>query len=155
MGILKKVSMVGLAAVTVLALTMPSAEARHGRKGALIGGLIVGAVAGAVIAGAARADNNGYGYGDRGYGYPGYAQQPVYGGDPYYQPAPVYYQPAPVYYQPAPVYRPARRYYGYYGCGPGPQAEPGSSGREKDLYQHDRRKWKKACRNGGYGYGGY
>jgi hypothetical protein len=36
MGIVKKISMIGLAGITALALTMPSAEARSGRKGALI-----------------------------------------------------------------------------------------------------------------------
>ena len=155
MGILKKVSMVGLAGMMALALSMPSAEARNGRKGALIGGLVAGAVAGAVIAGAANGNTYGdpgygYGYGNAGYGYPAYQPQPVY------QRQPVYTYGEDPYYRPAPVYRPAPRYYGYNGCGPEPQLEPGASGREKDLYWHDRRKWKKACRRAGYGYdGGY
>jgi len=148
MGIVKKISMIGLAGVTALALTMPSAEARNGRKGALIGGLLVGAIAGAAIAGAAQGAND-----DDYQPYPRqYAPQPVYGDDQdaYYQPAPVYQAQPSYYYRPAPVYRVQPRY-AYDGCGPGPQLDPDATGRERDLYWHQRHKWKKACRS----YGGY
>jgi len=142
MGIVKKISMVGLAAVTAMAISMPSAEARSGRKAALIGGLLVGAIAGAAIAGAAQANDDDYQPAPR---Y--YAPQPAYGYD-----QDPYYQPQPSYYQPAPVYRVQPSYYGYgYGCGPEPQLDPNASGRERDLYWHQRHKWKKACR----AYGGY
>ena len=99
MGIVKKITMVGLAAAMALAVTMPSAEARNRRHGALVGGLIAGAVLGAVIAGAANADD---GYDE----YPRYRRQPAYsygygyGNDDGYQ-----YAAQPYYYRQK-VYRP-------------------------------------------------
>ena len=60
----KKASMVVLAAVTAVALTVPQAEAKNGRNAALAGGLLLGAIAGAAIAGAgpAYADDRVYIY---------------------------------------------------------------------------------------------
>lgn len=68
----KKTSAFAAAALAAAFVTLPmaDAEARNGRKGALIGGL----AAGALIGGALLAP--------RAYGHPGYA--PAYGGGPVY-----------------------------------------------------------------------
>ena len=85
---LKCAATVALTGAIALAAASPS-EARYGRNAAAIG-FGVGAVAGAAIASSAY--NNGYYYGDPGYGYaPGYAYEPgpvdgTYG----YAPAPSY-----------------------------------------------------------------
>ena len=75
--ILKYATAVALTGALALAAATPS-EARYGRNAAAIG-FGVAAVAGAAIASSAY--NNGYYYGDPGYGYaPGYAYEsgPVY-----------------------------------------------------------------------------
>lgn len=84
--ILKYAATVALTGAIALAAASPS-EARNGRNTAAAIGFGVGAVAGAAIASSAY--NNGYYYGDPGYGYaPGYAYDDAYVDDSYaYAPA--------------------------------------------------------------------
>lgn len=80
----KKIVMGVLAGVTVLAMTMPQAEARNGRNAALLGGLFLGAVAGAALASSADdGDVDAYQRGD--YARPRYGYR-----DQSYDEAPAY-----------------------------------------------------------------
>lgn len=92
----RKAAAAALVALTLgagMAATTNDAEARGGRKGALIAAGVLGALAvGAIAANSAHA-SPGY-YADAGYDY---------------EPAPVYHQPRPVYYEPG--------YYGHRGYG--------------------------------------
>ncbi|MCZ8182001.1 MAG: hypothetical protein O9322_03450 [Beijerinckiaceae bacterium] len=95
----KKAAAAALVALTLgagMAASTGEAEARGGRKGAIIAAGILGALAvGAIAANSAHA-SPGY-YADSGYDYA--------------PPAPVYHQPTPVYYQGGPGYYG----HGYYG----------------------------------------
>jgi hypothetical protein len=96
----KKASMVLLAGVTAVALSVPQAEAKNGRNAALAGGLLLGAIAGAAIAGAGPA----YG-GERVYIY---EREPevVYVKPRKKRIVRVYREPPPVYYyEEEPIYR--------------------------------------------------
>jgi len=81
----------GLAAATAVAglLATHPAEARIGRGGALVGGLLAGAVVGSAIAADARRPRVKYYYGGPAY-YPAPAY-PSYCGAPPYPPCPVPY----------------------------------------------------------------
>lgn len=124
-----KIAAAALAALTMgSAVTMSAgeAEARDGRKGALIAAGVLGALAvGAIAASShnARADHGGY------YGHPGYEPEDAH------VPAPVYHQPQPVYHQPS-QYHPG---YGYHG-------HPG--------YRHHKRQRYAGYSETGYGYRG-
>ena len=95
----KKAAAAALVALTLgagMAASTGEAEARGGRKGAIIAAGIIGALAvGAIAANSAHAAP-GY-YADAGYDY--------------VPPAPVYHQPTPVYYHAGPGYHG----HGYYG----------------------------------------
>jgi len=79
--VFKYAATVALTGALALSAAAPS-EARGGRNAAAAIGFGVGAVAGAAIAGSAY--NNGYYYGDPGYGYaPGYAYDDAYVDDSY------------------------------------------------------------------------
>lgn len=105
----KKAAAAALVALTLgagMAATTGEAEARGGRKGAIIAAGILGALAvGAIAANSAHAA-------------PGYYADPGYD---YAPPAPVYHQPTPVYYHAGPGYyghgyyghRRPHRYHGY------------------------------------------
>ena len=97
----KKAAAAALVALTLgagMAATTGEAEARGGRKGAIIAAGILGALAvGAIAANNAHAA-------------PGYYADPGYD---YAPPAPVYHAPSPVYYQGGPGYHGQ----GYYGHG--------------------------------------
>ncbi|PZQ12998.1 MAG: hypothetical protein DI565_15115 [Ancylobacter novellus] len=79
----------GFAAATAIAgvLATQPAEARIGRGGALVGGLLAGAVVGSAIAADARRPRVKYYYGGPAY----YAPPPAYCGAPPYPPCPVPY----------------------------------------------------------------
>jgi hypothetical protein len=97
----KKVAAVALAALTMgagLTMTAGQAEARDGRKGALIAAGVLGALAVGAIA--AQANESRYGYVDD-----GHAADDVY--------APGYHQPRTVYQQPVQYYAPHPGY-GYH-----------------------------------------
>lgn len=111
----KKAAAAALVALTLgagMAATTGEAEARGGRKGAMIAAGILGALAvGAIAANSAHASPV--------YGGPAYDVDPGYD---YTPPAPVYHQPSPVYYQPHPGYhhgypRHHRPYPGYSDTG--------------------------------------
>ncbi len=94
----KKIAAAALAALTMgSAVTMSagSAEARDGRKGALIAAGVLGALAVGAIAAQANESRHGYYVDD------GYAADDVY--------APAYRQPRTVYQQPVQYYRPMSR----------------------------------------------
>lgn len=111
----KKAAAAALVALTLgagMAASTGEAEARGGRKGAIIAAGILGALAvGAIAANSAHAA-------------PGYYHDPGYD---YAPPAPVYHQPTPVYYQGGPGYyghgyyghRRHHRYHGYSETGYG------------------------------------
>jgi len=69
----KKIAMGVLAGVTVLAMTMPQAEARNGHNAALLGGLFLGAVAGAALASSADDNGDGDAYQRNDYDQPRYS----------------------------------------------------------------------------------
>ncbi len=101
----KKIAAAALAALTMgSAVTMSagSAEARDGRKGALIAAGVLGALAVGAIAAQANESRHGYYVDD------GYAADDVY--------APAYRQPRTVYQQPVQYYRSYEPHpgYGYY-----------------------------------------
>ncbi len=101
----KKIAAAALAALTMgSAVTMSagSAEARDGRKGALIAAGVLGALAVGAIAAQANESRHGYYVDD------GYAADDVY--------APAYHQPRAVYQQPVQYYRSYEPHpgYGYY-----------------------------------------
>ena len=122
-----KIAMALLAGVTVLAMTVPQAEARNGRNAALLGGLVLGAVAGAAIA---NASDDDYDTPYRRHGWN--------------RPAPRYEYRAYQDYQPQPYYRRAQPDYAYsYG--------DGSYG---GGYEHPRHHHRHAY-FGGDGYGGW
>ncbi|MFC3695451.1 hypothetical protein [Chenggangzhangella methanolivorans] len=88
---MKRSLALGLAAATALAgaLATQPAEARIGRGGALVGGLLAGAVVGSAIADANRRPRVKYYYGGPAYyAAPAY---PSYCGAPPYPPCPVPY----------------------------------------------------------------
>jgi hypothetical protein len=109
----KKIAVAALAALTLgagLTMTTSEAEARNGRKGALIAAGVLGALAVGAIAAQA---NQGH------YGHTGYESE-----DAYVPPAPVYTQPQVVQYHPGyghPEYRQHRRHrhHGYAETGYG------------------------------------
>lgn len=130
----KKVAAAALAALTLgagLTMTTGEAEARNGRKGALIAAGVLGALAvGAIAASShhARADHGGY------YAHPGYEP------DDAYVPAPVYHHPQPVQYHP-----------GY--ANPG-YVHPGYGYRGHPGYRQHRRHRHHGYTETGYGYRG-
>lgn len=118
----KKAAVAALVALTLGAgVTMNSgaAEARFGRRGAAIAGVVGALAVGAMIAGAANAHGRRGYYADPGYGYapqPEYVPQPQYYAQPSYQPT--YYGGYGYETEPAYEYAPRRwrhhnRYPGY------------------------------------------
>jgi hypothetical protein len=119
MSLGKKVAAAALAALTLgagLTMTTSDAEARGGRKGALIAAGVLGALAVGAIAAQANQGHGGYD------GHAGYAPE-----DSYVPPAPAYTQPQTVQYHPGygwgghPGYRHHKRYrhHGYAETGYG------------------------------------
>lgn len=81
-------ALAGVMALSVLAVSVPQAEARDGRNGALAAGAAVGLAAGALL-GAAAANSGPEYIGPPPAYYPPPPPYPQYGGPVYYAPPPV------------------------------------------------------------------
>ncbi|MGL5447336.1 MAG: hypothetical protein ACRDBL_08520 [Rhabdaerophilum sp.] len=102
----KKVAAAALAALTLgagMTMNTGEAEARNGRKGALIAAGVLGVLAAGAIAASANQGHGGH------YQHPGYEPE-----DAYAPPAPVYHHPQPVQYHPGYAH-PGYGYHGHHG----------------------------------------
>ncbi len=159
-----------LAAVSMIAVTSHSAEARgrNDNAGAAIAAGVVGLAVGAMIGSAASANTPTYYAAPPATSYyPTYNPAPVYSAPAYtaptyaaptyttyaapsyvVQPQPVYVQPAPVYVQPVPVYRPPSTSISI-GFGSGPRWSP------PPRYYGGRDRWDDRRGHGGHGGRGW